>query len=323
MSTLLQLTCKESLDVLDRLSQVCHSQYQCAPMSPAYIQEAKGIIILRGTKAGLGVGLRRGHGILLSRLPSRSSTGTAFEPPLWSAPVFLKVTIAQLGFIFGFEQLDTFMLAMTRKLHDQLLAGGHTVLGVDQSAVMFRPEIEDKSDLIATAGGDVDLAGISNSSGAMLDFSLSGGSLSVDHAKMAKAYGSGVGMAEVIGGAVPSPVEVQPLYERLNELVKGAKTESIARITGSLERMTAGYDPDRHDAGRPSPDHETAMAGAAGIGSQPLSTSKPMHAAGPRLHGADDGAGMATHQVPSASPSAGAPAGPSGQAEAVHATLMA
>lgn len=36
----------------------------------------------------------------------------------------------------------------------------HTVLGVDQSAVMFRPEIEDKSDLIATAGGDVDLAGI-------------------------------------------------------------------------------------------------------------------------------------------------------------------
>jgi hypothetical protein len=34
------------------------------------------------------------------------------------------------------------------------------VIGVDQSAVMFQPEVEDKSDVIATNAKDADLVGV-------------------------------------------------------------------------------------------------------------------------------------------------------------------
>jgi hypothetical protein len=39
--------------------------------------------------AGLGVGFRSGHGILLAHLPAHRPS----EPPRWSAPVFLKVSV--------------------------------------------------------------------------------------------------------------------------------------------------------------------------------------------------------------------------------------
>lgn len=37
---------------MSKLSNVCKSRYQCPPLSPSYIQEAKAIILMRGTKAG-------------------------------------------------------------------------------------------------------------------------------------------------------------------------------------------------------------------------------------------------------------------------------
>ena len=36
----------------------------------------------------------------------------------------------------------------------------HTLLGVDQSMVMFLSEVEDKSDVIASSSGSSDLVGI-------------------------------------------------------------------------------------------------------------------------------------------------------------------
>ncbi|KAL4439223.1 hypothetical protein ABPG77_004125 [Micractinium sp. CCAP 211/92] len=231
----------EGVQILERLSDVCKAQFQCPPMSPSYVSESKAVILLRGTKAGLGLGFRSGHGMLLVRMP----TEAASDPPRWSAPVFLKVNVGQIGFIAGIEHVDSFMLAMTNKVLDQLLLGSHTVLGVDQSMVVLQAEVEDKSDIIAASNKALDLVGVSHSSGVMLDFSLSGGSMSVNHAKMRQAYGKGVGMAEVMKGMVPAPHEMAPLYEKLGEMVAGGTTPKISLTTTSLERFTAGYDPDR------------------------------------------------------------------------------
>ena len=150
MASLLQTSASEGADILSKLSTVCHNKYQCPPLSPAYVQGSKAVILLRGTKAGepigvhcvvvlrllaghgvlgaaagrgrrlawwrqrrrrlaagtcqsvalhgasctpctaaagLGVGFRSGHGILLAHLPAHHPS----EPPRWSAPVFLKV----------------------------------------------------------------------------------------------------------------------------------------------------------------------------------------------------------------------------------------
>lgn len=156
MASLLQTAAIEGVDILNKLSTVCHNKYQCPPLSPAYVQGSKAVILLRGTKAGLGVGFRSGHGILLAHLPAHRPS----EPPRWSAPVFLKYNVGQVGFIMGYEQVDTLMLAMTDKVIHQLMTGSHTLLGVDQSMVMFLSEVEDKSDVIASSSGSSDLVGI-------------------------------------------------------------------------------------------------------------------------------------------------------------------
>lgn len=46
------------------------------------------------------------------------------------------------------------------------------MLGVDTSYVAFQPQVENKSDMIATSNLDADLLCISHSSGFMVDFSL-------------------------------------------------------------------------------------------------------------------------------------------------------
>jgi hypothetical protein len=40
------------VDIIKKVSKVWRSRHQCPPLSPSYIQEAKGIILLRSTKAG-------------------------------------------------------------------------------------------------------------------------------------------------------------------------------------------------------------------------------------------------------------------------------
>ena len=60
MASLLQTAASEGMDILNKLSTVCHNKYQCPPLSPAYVQGSKAVILLRGTKAGeLGFTVRR------------------------------------------------------------------------------------------------------------------------------------------------------------------------------------------------------------------------------------------------------------------------
>lgn len=51
-TSLLAREAEEGVQILDRLSDVCKAQFQCPPMSPSYVSEAKAVILLRGTKAG-------------------------------------------------------------------------------------------------------------------------------------------------------------------------------------------------------------------------------------------------------------------------------
>jgi hypothetical protein len=55
--------------------------------------------------AGLGLGVHAGHGLLLARLPARHEQ----ETPRWSSPVFLRVTVGQVGLIMGYEQVRSCM----------------------------------------------------------------------------------------------------------------------------------------------------------------------------------------------------------------------
>eukprot|EP00887_Chlorella_sp_A99_P005042 scaffold4.g5042.t1 len=165
-------------------------------------------------------------------LPGRAHPLQSAPLPLRTAPP-LCLAIAQM---FSPEQGD--------KLLNKLLQGSRAVLGVDQSLVVFQPQMEKKSDVVAVSGGEADTVALSLAAGLMVDFSLVGGSMSVDKAKMARVYGTTVTAAQVATGAVAPPLELAALYARLNSLESRSRM-SPSRVSESLERMTAGYSPGR------------------------------------------------------------------------------
>ena len=66
---------------------------------------------------------------------------------------------------------------------------------------------------------DVDLVCFSTRGhGLILDASIKGGSLAVDGAKLAAAYGAGTTAKAVLAGSVPAPPEYAALYARLDAL---------------------------------------------------------------------------------------------------------
>jgi hypothetical protein len=117
--------------------------------------------------------------------------------------------------------------------------------GVDQTFTVLQKTDESKSDVIALSGGTADLVAASVVSGLMLDFSFAAGSMSVDSARMAEHYGEGVSTHDVMAGEIPFPPELAALSERLSEMILSAHTAPLSLNKVSLERMTAGYDPDR------------------------------------------------------------------------------
>ncbi|EFN55392.1 hypothetical protein CHLNCDRAFT_134482 [Chlorella variabilis] len=292
------------VDIVSKLSNVCKSRYQCPPLSPSYIQEAKAIILMRGTKAGK----HDSRGTCL--LPGSARRTTGSEPPHWSAPVFIKVTVGQVGFIMGFEQVS------------------HTVLGVDQSMVVLQSEVEDKSDVIAASSGSADLVGISHSSGVMLDFSLSGGSMSVNQSKMEQAYGSGVTVADVVKGVVPPPAELAPLYDKLAELVVVSEWYDPERRIGAEASLASmGY------GAAPAAMHPRAPAGGRHVTAAPLGNGPtPAAVLGGRAPAAAQPAGPASTswvaQAPAVAGQAPVPAvaqgkaGPSPAAQTVRMVVQ-
>ena len=85
-----------------------------AACSPFHLAKCKAVVLTWSLRAGLGIGLRHGSGFCIAKLP---------PPVCWSAPLFLKLNVAEAGFIIGAEKIDTFMVAMTDKLTSRLVEG--------------------------------------------------------------------------------------------------------------------------------------------------------------------------------------------------------
>ena len=70
--------------------------------------------------------------------------------------------------------------------------------------------------------------------------------MSIDEQKMKEAYGE-VNPADILSGVQNPPAEFQPLYGELNRIVNRVERPSAnpARVSASLERFSAGVDPER------------------------------------------------------------------------------
>jgi lipid-binding SYLF domain-containing protein len=111
-------TITASSDVLQALAAV---PFQGIPR--ALLEDAKGIAIIPDViKAGLVIGGRHGHGVVLSRNPD----GT------WSNPVFVQLTGGSVGWQIGVQSTDVVLVFKTRNSLDRILHGKSKVtLGGD------------------------------------------------------------------------------------------------------------------------------------------------------------------------------------------------
>ena len=87
------------------------------------VKDAQGIAIIpRVLKAGLIVGGRGGHGVILARNPDMT----------WGDPVFVNFGGGSVGFQIGVESTDLILIFKQRKSLDRILAGKAKVtLGAD------------------------------------------------------------------------------------------------------------------------------------------------------------------------------------------------
>ncbi|KAI7845815.1 hypothetical protein COHA_000726 [Chlorella ohadii] len=208
-----------------------------SPLKPFWVAQAQAILFYRFSKTAALAGCARGDGFLVTRLPTSHPTLIKF-----SAPMFLRISFNSLGLSMGRTSTRAFVACMGKQFQEELLANGRRSLrGLDAA---------ERSDFLTMncAGGGSDMVGVSSIKGGCFDISFAGGSISVDAARNTAAYG-GATPAQILGGSVDPPPEMQPLYTELSLIVHQAQADrpsaNPSRVSASLERFSTGADPDQ------------------------------------------------------------------------------
>ena len=173
------------------------------------------MVFIQSYQAGIIVGGVHGTGFALAR----TSTGR------WSPPCFVTLNRVEVGGIFGAQRASTVMAAITRRGVEELAAGKHQTFGTDVSIQLwpFSNEGSGPDDSISLDMSS-DWLTASVGRGLLIDFSLAGGSLSVDAAKNKKAYGAeGESAADILHGKVPHQQGMERLYSTINKIAAQAK----------------------------------------------------------------------------------------------------
>ncbi|HVK15333.1 MAG TPA: lipid-binding SYLF domain-containing protein [Fimbriiglobus sp.] len=111
-------TLRSSAEVLDEFRDLYLKR-----IPPALLTEAEAVAVIpRVVKAGLLIGGRHGHGLVLHRTPGGG----------WSDPTFIRLTGASIGFQAGVESADVVLVFRSKKDVDRLLDGRRKLtLGAD------------------------------------------------------------------------------------------------------------------------------------------------------------------------------------------------
>lgn len=234
------------------LDQERHSEHDLArsltdsPLKPFWVSQAQAILFYSFSKTAALVGRVKGHGFLVTRLPTSHPTLIKF-----SAPLFIEIRLTSVGLSLGRTSTCSFVACMGKQFQQQLLAEGKRGLRGLDAAVLCGSSLQERPDFLTMncLGGMVDTVGVSVCSGGMFDLSFAGGSLSVDRAKNAAAYGDDIKPSQIVDGTVEPPPEMQPLYTELSLIVHQAQAErpsaAPSRTSASLERFSTGSDPDK------------------------------------------------------------------------------
>jgi lipid-binding SYLF domain-containing protein len=143
-------------------------------------------------KVGLGIGGRRGKGVLLVR----KDNGT------WSNPVFVNLTGGSFGFQVGVQSTDV-VLVFTSRHSIEGIVGGKVTLGADAS-VAAGP-VGRQSSAATDVGLTAQVYSYSRASGLFAGVALDGSALTIDHRSNELFYQRpGVLASEIIRSDAPT-----------------------------------------------------------------------------------------------------------------------
>lgn len=168
---------------------------------PAWLLErAYGVAVIpQVIKVGLGIGGRRGKGVMVVRKDDGS----------WSNPVFVNLTGGSFGFQIGVQATDV-VLVFTSRQGIEGIVGGKVTLGADAS-VAAGPVGRQSS-----AATDLGLSAVysySRASGLFAGVALDGSALTIDNASNEAFYSRpGVLASELIGPTAPAAPSPAPEF---------------------------------------------------------------------------------------------------------------
>ncbi len=175
----------------------------------ALLAEAQGLAIIpRVIKVGFVAGVRRGHGVVLSRGADGS----------WSLPRFVTLTGASLGWQAGVQGTDVVLVFTTQRSVEGLLKGKFTI-GVDAAAAAG--PVGRNASAATDTSLRAEILSYSRSRGLFLGASVDGSAIEFDNGANTAFYGSpDPGTLQ----AVPLPAVQLQTY--VTQLTGGARVEN-------------------------------------------------------------------------------------------------
>eukprot|EP00887_Chlorella_sp_A99_P004782 scaffold4.g4782.t1 len=168
----------------------------------------------------------------------------------WSAPCFITIRLTLAGLSFGTQTVESFTCCLNAHAKNEFVRKGERrVSGVD-AAISCGRQFQDKADVLSAPSDDFGTVGVNVTRSMILHIGYGWGAVAVDERKNAEAYGPDAATAAALllpSSKVPEPREMQALLGILNTCINTVeRVTPPARVSASLERLTAGHDPDSH-----------------------------------------------------------------------------
>lgn len=225
---------------------------------PAWLlQRAHAVAVIPDViKVGLGIGGRRGKGVLVVR----NDSGT------WSNPVFVNLTGGSFGFQIGVQSTDV-VLVFTSRQSIEGIVGGKVTLGADAS-VAAGP-VGRQSSAATDIGLTAQVYSYSRASGLFAGVALDGSALTIDHRSNRDFYGRpGILASDIIrpdAPAAPAPA--------------GTFIAAVDRAAGYTASPNAAAAPAQAQAPHPAADstlqNSAGQSGENGFVTYPMEDPHP------------------------------------------------
>jgi lipid-binding SYLF domain-containing protein len=193
-------------------------------------------------KVGLGIGGRRGKGVLVVRKDNGE----------WSNPVFVNLTGGSFGFQVGVQSTDVVLVFVSRQSIEGIV-GGKVTLGADAS-VAAGP-VGRQSSAATDVGLTAQVYSYSRASGLFAGVALDGSAMTIDNKSNESFYSrSGVLASEIIRADAPAaPTPAPEFIAALQRSTTGATAANTAPRSSDHVATAPASSPSSSQQSQPKP----------------------------------------------------------------------